>query len=351
MIFSAHTMNKTLFSLLPAAVVALYAAVSCNQDKTISEYTDPVLEEKAIAVEILADYRLITYDRPIDVTTDSDFIDAEVEQSMIQSSLYRKGTATRAASINTSDTLKISEQIPFCADMKETTIIYQNGDSEYTQETDLDPDGNPLLSFHESELSLTHCIAKIEIKDGKVCTYNNRGELLSEQEVEIPDYSAFLAELEIAQKEAAAETKAGIKGHDINWLRNKMAAQYQTKSNLSESYKIYEKDGKVVLEQYVNNTRAVDGLTIRTYLSEDISKNYGYEQIENGAVKVRCTNTFSTVSTKSTRSSNVPIDGLSEENPVRTVVEELSYLYDGTPMIKVSDKEFKVNSIHYNIKK
>lgn len=336
--------------LTRATAVFMLIVVSCNQNEPLSEGTDPVLEEKSVAVEIRADYRLVTYDRPIDAATDADFINADEEQSTTKSSLFRKVLTTKADS-DAPDTLKYSGQIPFCADMKESTIIYQNGCSEYTKETDLNPDVNPLLSFHESELDLTHCVAKIEIKDGKACTYNNQGELLSEQEVEIPDYSAFLTELEKAQEEAAAETKAGIKRRDINWLRNKMAEQYRTKSNLSESYRIYEKDGKVVLEQYMNETKAGDGVTIRTYLSEDISKNYGYEQIEHGRVKVRCTNTFSAVNTKSTKNSNVPIDGLSEENPVRTVVEELTYLNDGTPIIKVSDKEYKVNTIHFNIKK
>jgi len=337
------------FILVTAAL--LFAAVSCKQNELSKEETDPVLDEQGVAVEILADYHLTSYDRLIDVNSDSDFIDSDVESAMTKSPNYRNSCATKADS-DTPDTLKFSEMIPFCADIKETTLIYQNGNSEYIRLTDLNSEINPLLSLHDSELDLTLCVAKFEMKDGRACTYNNRGEIISEMEVEMPDYSEFLDEMAKVQEESAAGTKSGTKKRDINWLKQKMAEQYPTKSGADDSYTIYEKDGKVVLEQNVPETKSGEGYTtVRTYLSSDISKNYGYEQLENGRLKVRCTHYYDLFNSSSTKSTNVPVEGISEDNPNRIVVEELSYLNDETPIIKVSDKKYSVNTIHYNVKR
>ena len=187
------------------------------------------------------------------------------------------------------------------------------------------------------------------MKDGKASTYNNRGELLSEKPIEMPDYTEYLAELTRCQEEAEAETRTGSVRRDINWLRDRMASQHSTRNSSEAAYSIYEKNGLVVLEQYANETRSRNGLTVRTFLSSDISKNYGYEQLDGGYLKVRCTHSFEPSSAATTRSMYSTTDGLSQENPIRTIVETISILHDGTPMIRVSDKAYRINTIQYNL--
>lgn len=186
------------------------------------------------------------------------------------------------------------------------------------------------------------------VKDGVAVSYNTKGEELSRQVVPNPDYSEYIAEIKIAKRDLDLETKAGVK-RDINWLREKMESHNTTKSKLTTSYKIYAIEGDiVVLEQNMGVTKSGDDITVRTLLSSNISKNYGYEQLEGGVLKVRCTNYFDKSSTD-TKSCTFRNAGLFDESPSRTVVEMLSYLADGTPMISVSDKEYKDNIVKFNI--
>lgn len=342
---------KKKIVILPFALALIASCnVSSPREKTIDEQEQEALDERSLAVEIVSDYRLITYDRPLDETADADFIDAGTLSAMKESEYYKKRMtpSTKAGADNVPDTLSISEQIPFCADISENTSIYQDGRSEYTQETDLNPEINPLLSFHETEMDLSKCVAKVEIVDGIATTYNNKGEVLSQNEVPMPDYSEYLEEFEKAKVESSAETKSGVR-RDINWLRNKMAEQCSTKAGGAPSYSIYEQGDKVILEQYINGTKASEGTMVRTILSNDISKNYGYDQLEGGKLRVRCRHSFEGHS-RATKSSNMPVKEVSDDNPSKTVVEELSYLNDGTPMLRVLEKEYSRNTIKFNIK-
>ena len=333
---------------------ALAIIASCNvsepRENSFDEQEQSALDEKGLAVEIVSDYRLTTYDRPLDETADADFMDAEILSAMKESKYYKKKMEplTKTGADNAPDTLSVSEQIPFCADISETTSIYQDGRSEYTQETDLNPEINPLLSFHETEMDLSKCVSKVEIIDGVATTYNNKGEVLSQKEVPMPDYSEYIEEFEKAKAESSAETKSGIK-RDINWLRNKMAEQCSTKAGETPSYSIYEQGDKVILEQYINGTKASEGTMVRTILSNDIAKNYGYDQLEGGKLKVRCRHSFEGNS-RTTKSSNIPVKEVSDDNPSKTVIEEISCLNDGTPMLKVLEKEYSRNTIKFNIK-
>lgn len=334
---------------IPSVFLLLALSFSCAPKEVNIESPEQEPDNSIPVVEINSNYRLLLYDRPIDEESDSDFIDSEVKLAMKKSRLYRSknGMATKSDT-ESPDTLIYSEQIPFCADVSESTLIFPNGDSEYTKTTSLDPEINPLLSFHESELDLSKYISKVEIKDGKAYSYNNSGELLAEEVVEMPDYTQFLEELASYQEESDSDTKSKAIKRDINWLRNTMAAQNQTKGQPNASYSIYEREGLVVLEQYLDETKGADGVTVRTLLSPDISKNYGYEQLEGGVLKARCKNIFTPSGATATRSSNISFDGQLQENPARTVVEEIAFLNDGTPTIRVSDKDFRINSFHYN---
>lgn len=343
-------MNKRIVILPFALALIASCNVSSPREKTIDEQEQEALDERSLAVEIVSDYRLITYDRPLDETADADFIDAGTLSAMKESEYYKKRMtpSTKAGTDDALDTLSVSEQIPFCADVSECTSIYQDGRSAYTQETDLNPEINPLLSFHETEMDLSKCVAKVRIVDGIATTYNNKGEVLSQNEVPMPDYSEYLEEFEKAKAESSAETKSGVR-RDINWLRNKMAEQCSTKAGGAPSYSIYEQGDKVILEQYINGTKASEGTMVRTILSNDISKNYGYDQLEGGKLRVRCRHSFDGHS-RATKSSNMPVKEVSDDNPSKTVVEELSYLNDGTPMLRVLEKEYSRNTIKFNIK-
>ena len=164
----------------------------------------------------------------------------------------------------------------------------------------------------------------------------------------MPDYSEYLEEMARAKAESSTETKSGIK-RDINWLRKKMAEQCPTKAGAVPSYRIYEQGDKVVLEQHINGTKASDGTLVRTILSNDISKNYGFDQLEGGKLKVRCRHSFEG-HTCATKSSNMPVKDVSDDNPSKTVIEEISCLNDGTPMLKVLEKEYSRNTVKFNIK-
>lgn len=124
---------------------------------------------------------------------------------------------------------------------------------------------------------------------------------------------------------------------------------YAVKSGSGESYAVYENSrGNVILEQSFPSTKGSKGMTIRTELSPDISKRLGYEQYIGGKLKVRSINTYSS-SNQQTRSIGTP-DGMSEDNPEKTVTEMIVRYQDGTPMIKVESKTYRTNRTVYNIK-
>ena len=324
--------------------------VSNSQDNSIGTQEKASMDRKGLAIEILSDYRLITYDRPLNEISDADFINSEVSASIKKSVFYRNRQAalTKSGVNNISDTLSNSEMIPFCANISESTSIFQDGRSEYRQETNLDPEINPLLSFHETEMNLSKCVSKVEIKDGIAITYNNKGEVLSQKEVPMPDYSEYLTELENAKEESSLGTKSGIK-RNINWLRNKMAEQCPTKAGENPSYRIYEQNDLVILEQSISGTKADEGTIVKTIFSKDISKTYGYDHLIGGKLKVRCRHSFDDYSV-STKSINIPVKDISDNNPSKTVIEEISCLNDGTPMLKVIEKGYSRNTIKFNIK-
>lgn len=340
------SMNHFVITVFAAGI---FLAVSCGQKEKCGISPVPVPDSNAIAVEIIENYQLLSYDRPIDVNSDARFIDSEIAVTMKDSKFYRslKEVATKAGTRKL-DTLKYSQQIPFCANIKDSTLIYLNGLSEHYQATDLDPQINPLLCLHDSELDLSHCVARLEIKNGKARSYNNRGILLSEQTVEMPDYTGFLAELARCQSETEAETKSGTTKRDIHWLKAKMNEESLTKGLTDESYRIYSEGDIIILEQIIHETKSGDAVMVRTLLSSDLSRNYGYEQLENGYLKAKCTNTFDSSHSSSIQNRGLSAHGGLEERPVRTVVEELSFLRDGTPMIKVSDKQYTVNTVRIN---
>ena len=325
---------------------SLLLLLSCKSSEDIADVSDQ--DQSEVAIEMIAEYCMEINDRYIDSVKDSDFIDVEVSAAMTKSRMY-SGVQTRSSSgeiTDECDTLFTSEQIPLCAEVYERTAIYQNCTSEYAQETVLDPESNPILGFYEEPLDLSMSVARIEIKDGKCINYNSDGVVLSETEIEIPDYSETLAEL--AEYQKAMDTKSSVK-RDINWLRARMSEISSVKSGSSESYAIYENErGNIILEQNFAATKGSGGMTVRTELSPDISKRLGYEQYIGGKLKVRSTNTYSS-SNPQTRSIGTP-EGISEENPEKTVTEMLVYTNDGTPMIKVESKTYRTNRTVYNIK-
>lgn len=166
-------MRKTIALLSLALVIIASCKDAALRESSRDEQELAALEEKVLAVEIISDYRLISYDRPLDETADAEFIDAETMSAMRKSRLYRgkMAQATKGGIDSSPDTLSVSEQIPFCADITESTLIYQDGRSAYMQETNLNPELNPLLSFHETEMDLSKCVAKVEIKEGMATTY------------------------------------------------------------------------------------------------------------------------------------------------------------------------------------
>lgn len=334
-------MKKTVFLFY-----LLLWVVSCRSTSDVANEIDK--ESSEIAIEMIAEYCLEINDRYINPCTDVDFIDSEIGAAMTKSRIYAS-IPTKSSSGETEDecdTLFTSEQIPLCAEVFERTAIYQDGQSEYTKETILDVYTNPILGFYEEPLDLSMSVARIEIKDGKCINYNAEGVVLSETEIEIPDYSETLEELASYQKDT--ETKSVVK-KDIDWLRSKMSEIYSVKSGSEESYAIYENSrGNIILEQNFPETKGSEAVTIKTEISTDISKRIGYEQYVGGKLKVRSINTYSS-SNPHTRSVGIP-DGISEDNPEKTVTEMLVNYQDGTPMIKVESKTYKTNKIIYNLK-
>lgn len=338
-------MKKIQFLPLFSSLLLLFSCKTVTEEYTTSP-RDP--EKGEPTIESISNYHLVTYKRMIDMSKDKDFITPAVKSSLLSCRMYRDASSTKSDGVSTSDTLSFSEQIPFSADVSELTRIYKDGSSEYNQSTDLDPNSNPLLSLRDEPLDLKYFVSKVEIKDGMSTTYNNVGEILSQKQVTMPDYSEYLKEISKEKQASSEETKSGIK-RDINWLRRKMEMQ-ATKSGVALSYRIYETEGgKVVLEQEMPTTKGCDAITVRTFLSSDISQNYGYEKLVGGQLTVRCTHSFAGSSTR-TKSVGLSSGEISEENPTETLTEELCTLNDGTPVISVSTRTYKVNKTTYNLK-
>lgn len=324
---------------------ALSLLIPCSCSRTQITESGGNLDD--VAIEIKSDYALLTYERLLNEQTDTDFLYEEVTTAMQCKSIYQYRRVATKTGIEELDTLRTSEEIPFYAEVNEQTNIYLDGSSEYIREMNLDPDLNPLLSVYETPMNLENCVSRIEIKDGKSVTYAPDGKILSEQDVEMPDYTDYIQMLTQAQKESEQDTKSNIR-HDINWLRGRMEASYPTKSG-EQNYRIWsEGDGTVILEQTIAETKAGQPVTMRTRLSSDISKNLGYDQLIDGKLMVRCRNVYT--NNPQTKSIGTPLADISDENPSQTITESLCFTQDGTPKIKVEDKTFSVNKIVFHLK-
>ena len=333
-------MNRIIF--YPLLIVS---CLSCTTKQQESAIQDSGGHSPKIAIEICSSYRVSSYDRLLEPETDQDFINTDIAKAMENSTRYivsfSPATKVRAPKATTGTALD-SEEIPFIADVSERTEIYDTGIAYYEKEIDLDYEENPLLGFHTTPLDLSHCVSKITINGGKATTYNKDGVQLSQMDVDMPDYTEYLAELQRLKNEA--ETKSPTR-KDINWLKTKMeASTLSTKAGNPTSYDIFEKpSGVIVLQQNYMPTKGGSAVTVRTFYSADLSKNLGFEQEVGGALTVRCTNTFSNSSaiTKSFYST----DGIAEELPSNTMIESISTLPDGTPSIKVENKEYFTNKV------
>ena len=334
---------------MPYAVWLLFLAVSCNRQPV--EGNEPGDQSRqTLAIETQADYSLLTYDRLLDEETDGDFMDETVLAAMASKSVYQYQATltTKSTAEGVIDTLRTSEEIPFYAEVSEISNIYQDGSFDYVRNMSLDPETNPLLDVYETPFDLNTCVSRLEIKNGKSITYNINGDILSEEDVEMPDYTEYLKMLSQAQDEAGEETRAGVQ-RDINWLRARMENACPTKVGEEPSWRIYSApDGNVILEQTMADTKDGQHIMVRTKLSSDISKNYGFEQRINGKLITRSRNIFS--DNPATKSTGSPIADISNENPSQTITESLSYDFDGTPKIKVEDKTFSVNRTVLHLK-
>ena len=83
-------MNKRIVILPFALALIASCNVSEQRESSIEEQEQAALDERNLAVEIVSDYRLITYDRPLDETADVDFIDARTLSAMKESEYYKK---------------------------------------------------------------------------------------------------------------------------------------------------------------------------------------------------------------------------------------------------------------------
>jgi len=251
----------------------LWMIASCATPPSEEVVIKDSLAPDAPAVVMQAEYTLLSYGRLIDPETDQAFIDEDVRQAMAQCSAYQRILTKSEDAMYIDDTLANSELIPFYADLSELTTVFQDGQSEYIQEIDLDPETNPLLALHTSPMDLSCLVAKVELKDGYIRTYNPTGDLLYESAVEMPDYSEYIEELK-ENFDVTPGTKAPMK-KDINWLRHKMAEESPvTKGVKSDSYNIYETtDGMVVLEQSIIATKAAENY----YYQDVLFKRYFQE--------------------------------------------------------------------------
>lgn len=105
---------KKLFSCLPYAVWILFLSVSCSR-QAIEGNDQKSLSGQNLAIEMQADYSLLTYDRLLDENTDKDFIDETVLSAMSSKSVYQyqASLGTKSADGEIIDTLRTSEEIPF----------------------------------------------------------------------------------------------------------------------------------------------------------------------------------------------------------------------------------------------
>ncbi len=313
------------------SIIFVPLIASCGRSASSNEADDqsnyPVSDSVAFAMT--SEYELITYNRLIDVETDTDYIDEKIIEAISSSPLYARnngGVASKAASPGR-DTLVRSCQIPFKANVKESATIFITGQTEYSQETELNRETNPLLALYDSPIDLDMNVAKVEIKNGKSRTYNNKGQLLFEFDVPVLDCSEYL--------EYMVEYQDAAKGSilkDINWLRKS-----------DPNAVIYEdSEGYIVMEQHGDASKGMESTLVRTKFSKDISKNYGFEKYENGHLKSKMTNFFQGSESRSGSQ-------FSPSCPEKSILERLSSSGDGTPMIEITEKVYRVNLVKVNI--
>lgn len=340
---------KTFNRLLYAIFFCIVGCTVPPPSSDSSEESSPTQQDGPV-LEIVADYTLVTYNRLLNLEDDVDFIDESIRQSIIQSSRYKKSLLPKTKNEDTTsqcDTLSMSEEIPFCADIYEATTVFRDGQVEYLQEINLNPDTNPLLGFHSTPIDISGELAKVEVKDGVARTYSLTGELLSEMEIEMPDYTHYIEALNKGLSEQSITKTTNKK--DIKWLQEKMAQETSvSKSGLNDSYNVYEReDGTVVLEQFILPTKTEEPIMVRTLFSSDISLNYGYEQYVDGHLQIRCRYSYDETPTI-TKGVYYTSDA-AEQLPSKCVIESLNKMIDGTPTLMIEEKLFRTNKTVINL--
>lgn len=257
----------------------LLVLVSCAQtnNSLLREEDSP---ENTIAIQILREYSIqsISYESFSD---DMGLKDYPLTKSV--------GSSELLGNFSSQDTLFTSTEIPFSALVSEKTVIDSQGRTAFCQEIELDTTACPLIAFYEEPLQLDDYVAKVEIKDGKFRSYNRKGEILSECNSEIPNMEDYVREIQrlidIAEEENSTSTKGSF-SRDVNWLRNRLASNYQTKNSLLIApYRIIEQsDGRIILEQSYCATKSTPSYKTRVVFSPDISRVYSYEKEQDDII-------------------------------------------------------------------
>lgn len=343
-------------------LILLIIITSCNQQQ---DSPDDNTDNNTLAVEFISKKQIETSNQLITNIEYADFVNPDIIALISKSRLYANvGINTRTWSLEDAiDTLYYSEQIPVCEEVFQQTKIFYNGQQESIYESNIDPEGNPILYFHETPTDLDQYIARVEVKNGQRNCYNRSGSLLSSELAELPNMKEFIDELQkcVKQVEQDGLTRSAAK-RDIEWLRRKMESQPRTRSGEDCYYKIEVLDnGNVVLEQEMQSenskykTRGISEsgkITTRTELSPDISRTMGFEIRNNDLLVERRRYKYSESNIK-TRSLYTPISEGDDLNPEQIITQKLVVLNDGTPMIELISENFTQNQtiFHFNNKK
>lgn len=329
-------MKTIYYSIVVAMIVT---TVSCNRFQASNELAES--ENDEIALEVSSNYYLNKFTRSLDVEKDAEFIDEEVL------ALIRKGGAFISTKSESGlDTLFVSSEIPFYAEVKENTVIYADGEAEISEETLLNPETNPLLGWRESKINLDYYVAKTVIKGGYTRTYNSKGKLLSEIPTETYNYKELLEQIKEEKEKGNLSTKA-LQSKDINYLRSKVNELYKTKSLDETPYRIYEDaDNNIIIEKHSMNTKSGKYTLERTKLSSDLNRQLGFEQYEGDRLVYRLLNIYNESPQFSTKSYK---DDLSINSNLSLSVSESLVINDNhIPVIRVEEKEYIKNTVRYN---
>lgn len=230
-----------------------------------------------------------------------------------------------------------TEEIPIWRYSSYSETVYQDGSLEFTAESNLISDEkiNAILAIGASSVDFSQIPSKINFSNGQISMYNRDNDLLYEGMYPMPNMQEYVDSvayyMKLYEEYMSTEVKAGgINGVDL--LKSAIDASGETNSVVKELF-----DGKIVLEQQINNSTK----RIRSVLSDDLTRTYLKETYDGDQLQYRVTYSYDSKEEGQFVSKNA-LSGFTMAKPT-SIITQVLLIRNGVPFILTETKVYSKN--------